>query len=280
MSQSKVSGRRVPLRKKLLMYLGAGIVLVMVIVALFAPWIAIQDPNTMSLADRYQAPSWTHPFGLDEMGSDVFSKVVYGARVSLGVALTVVTISTIVGLLLGSVAGFVGRWVDGLIMRIIDMISAFPNFLLALGLVAMLGPSVRNVIIAMCLTSWASYARLVRGEVLHLKERDYVVSAQAMGAGPVRQVVLHIWPNLVGTLVVHCSFAMAGTIIAESGLSFLGLGAPPTTPTWGALLDSGRKILLEAPHVSLFPGLAILLLVLGFNLFGDGLRDYLDPKKN
>ena len=226
-----------------------------------------------------QPPSAEHPFGLDENGSDVMAKVVYGARVSLGVALAVVMISTILGVLIGSLAGYWGGAIDGFIMRFIDMIYAFPNFLLALALVAVLGPSIENVIIALCATGWAGYARLVRGEVLHLREREYVVAAKTLGASPARILSLHIWPNLVGPLVVNATFSMAGTIITESGLSFLGLGAPPTTPTWGALLNSGRKILIEAPHVSLFPGLAILILILGFNLFGDGLRDYLDPKK-
>ena len=261
------------------MVIGASMILVMVLVALFAPLLAPQDPNLMSLTDRYAGPSLGHPFGLDENGSDVLAKIAFGARVSLGVSLSVVFISVLIGLTLGSLAGFVGGWVDNLIMRIIDMIYAFPNFLLALGLVAVMGPSIENVILAMCLTAWTGYARLVRGEVLHLREREYVVTARALGGGSIRQIVVHIWPNLVGPLVVHATFAMAGTIIAESSLSFLGLGAPPTTPTWGALLNSGRKILLEAPHVSIFPGLAILTLVLGFNLFGDGLRDYLDPKK-
>lgn len=278
-SSQKIKSRVVPAYKKRLMIIGASMIAVIVFVAIFAPWISVQDPNTMNLEQRLEAPSWNHPFGLDENGSDVFSKVVYGARVSLLVALSVVLVSTLIGLIFGSLAGFVGGWLDGLIMRIIDMLYAFPNFLLALGLIAALGPSVKNVIIAMCITTWTGFARLVRGEVLYLKEKDYVQSTRALGGGTLRQVIIHIWPNLVGVLVVNATFTMAGTIIAESGLSFLGLGAPATTPTWGALLNSGRKILLEAPHVSIFPGLAILTLVLGFNLFGDGLRDFLDPKK-
>lgn len=267
--------------KKVTRYLiltGMFLVMFMVFIAMLAPWIAPHDPNAMSLAKRYEGPTWQHPFGLDENGSDVFSKVVYGARVSLFVSLSVVSLSIFIGLILGSLAGYFGKFWDGFIMRTIDMIQAFPNFLLALALVAVLGPSIRNVIIAMGITGWAGFARLVRGEILYLKEKDYVASAQALGASHWRTIVLHIWPNLIGAIVVNASFAMAGTIIAESGLSFLGLGAPPTTPTWGALLSSGRKILEDAPHVSIFPGLAIVILILGFNLFGDGLRDYLDPK--
>lgn len=261
-----------------LMTVGASLVIFMTLIAALAPQLSPQDPNIMSLKDRYQSPSLAHPFGLDENGSDVMAKVLYGARVSLVVSFTVVSLSILIGLLLGSVAGYFGKFWDGFIMRIIDMIQAFPNFLLALALVAVMGPSVKNVIIAMCLTSWAGFARLVRGEVLYLKEKDYVSSSVAVGSSHLRTITFHIWPNLVGAIVVNASFAMAGTIIAESGLSFLGLGAPPTTPTWGGLLNSGRKILAEAPHVSVFPGLAIFLLILGFNLFGDGLRDYLDPK--
>ena len=164
-------------------------------------------------------------------------------------------------------------------MRITDMFYAFPGFLIALSLVAVLGPSVFNLILAMCVTSWTGFARLVRGEVLHLKEREHVQSARAVGAGTFRIVILHIWPNLISLVVIQSTFAMAGTIISESGLSFLGLGVPSHTPTWGALLNSGRRVMTEAPHISLAPGLAIVFLVLGFNLLGDGLRDYLDPRR-
>jgi peptide/nickel transport system permease protein len=263
---------------KSLILVGISLILLMLLVAILAPIISPQDPNLMSLQDRYQGPSLEHPFGLDENGSDVLAKVAYGARVSLTVSLSVVSISLIIGLMMGSLAGYYGKKWETFVMRVIDMIQAFPSFLLALALVAVLGPSIRNVIIAMCLTGWSGFARLVRGEILHLKEKEFVTSARAIGSKDFRILFYHIWPNLVGALLVNASFAMAGTIIAESGLSFLGLGAPPTTPTWGALLNSGRKILLEAPHVSLFPGLAIFTLILGFNLLGDGLRDYLDPK--
>lgn len=267
-------------KRNTLIFVGGFIVFFVLIVALFAPFIATHDPNLMSLENRYQAPSAEHYFGLDQDGSDVFSKVIYGSRISFYVAISVVLICLSIGLVIGSLAGYIGGRVDQYFMRFVDMIYAFPGFLLAISLVAVLGPSIHNLILAMCATGWATYARLVRAEVLHLKAKEYVQSAKALGANPLRVVVLHVWPNLVGPIVVQSSFAMAGTIIAESSLSFLGLGAPPTTPTWGALLNAGRKILIEAPHVSIFPGLAIVLLVLGFNLFGDGLRDYLDPKKN
>ncbi len=265
--------------KKFLVYFGASIILLMFVVALFAPLIAVQDPTIMDLEKQFLPPSLTHPFGLDQNGSDVFSQVVYGTRVSLLVAISVVGISLVIGVIVGSIAGFFGGLYDQALMRVVDTVYAFPGFLLAIAMVSVMGPSINNLIIAMSITGWAGYARLVRGEFLHIKVKDYVSAVKALGAHPVRQIIIHIWPNLVGPLVVQASFAMAGTIISESALSFLGLGAPHSTPTWGALLNAGRKVLIEAPHISIFSGTAIVLLVLGFNLFGDGLRDILDPKK-
>lgn len=258
---------------------GIAIVALVTLAAIFAPFITQHDPLSMSLAERLEKPSREHWLGRDENGGDVYAKLVYGARVSLGVAWSVVIISAVIGLIVGSAAGYFGGWMDQLLMRITDMFYAFPGFLIALALVAVLGPSVYNLVLAMCVTSWAGFARLVRGEVLHLKERDHVQSARAVGAGTLRIIVLHIWPNLISLVVIQATFAMAGTIISESGLSFLGLGVPSGTPTWGALLNSGRRVMTEAPFVSLAPGAAIVLLVLGFNLLGDGLRDYLDPRR-
>lgn len=266
-------------RSRIIFACGLAIVLLTLVAAIFAPWIAPQDPETMSLSQGLQGPSLLHPLGLDENGCDVLAKVVYGARVSLGVAWSVIVISGFVGLLFGSIAGYCGGWCEQIMMRFVDMVYAFPGFLLALALVAMLGPSLRNLILALCLTSWTSFARLVRGEVLHLKERDYVQSARAMGASHLRILVAHIWPNLFSLVIVQATFAMAGTIISESGLSFLGLGVPAQTPTWGSLLNSGRRVLLDAPHVSFSAGFAIIIAVLGFNLVGDGLRDLLDPRR-
>lgn len=258
---------------------GLTIIFLVALVALLAPWIAREDPRAMSLPNRLEAPSASHWLGRDENGADVFAKLVFGARVSLGVAWSVVTLSVLMGLLIGSVAGYLGGWVDQVIMRITDMFYAFPGFLIALSLVAVLGPSVYNLILAMCVTSWTGFARLIRGEVLHLKEREHVQSARAVGATSLRIIVLHIWPNLISLVVVQATFSMAGTIIAESGLSFLGLGVPSGTPTWGALLNSGRRVMTEAPHIALAPGLAIVFLVAGFNLLGEGLRDLLDPRR-
>lgn len=235
--------------------------------------------EVMHLPERLAGPSWAHWMGQDDNGADVFEKVIYGARVSVTVGFSVITISLIIGLIIGSLAGFGGKFWDVGIMRLIDILNAFPGFLLALCVMAVMGPSVWNLIFSLCITGWTGYARLVRGEVLHLKEKEYILATKSYGAGPLRQVMAHIWPNLIGILVVQSTFTLAGTIIAESGLSFLGLGAPPQTPTWGALLYSGRKYLSEAPHLSIFPSLCILTLVLGFNLIGDSLRDQFDPKK-
>ncbi len=248
-------------------------------VALFAPWLTSYDPTEMILQDRFLFPSLTHLMGTDQNGIDIFSQIVYGARVSLVIAFSVVSVSLCIGLIIGSAAGYCGGWVDIVIMRIIDMIYAFPGFLLILTIAAVLqSASVGHLIFILCLTGWASYARLIRGEILHLKQKDYVLSADALGASHLRKLVLYIWPNLVGPVMIQASFGMAVTIITESSLSFLGLGVPPSTPTWGSLLSSGRNFLLEAPYMSLFPGIALLIVVLGFNLLGDGLRDLLDPK--
>ena len=266
-------------RSTWMIVIGICVILTTSVLAILAPAISSFDPNEMHLSQRLQSPSLLHLLGTDENGCDILARMLYGSRVSLIVALFVVLISAFVGLILGSIAGFFGGKVDYFITRFIDIVYAFPGFLLALSLVAVLGPSLQNLVISMSLTGWASFARLVRGEVLHLREKEYVLTARALGAGTIRQLVFHVWPNLFGIVVVHSTFALAGTIIAEAGLSFLGLGVPSTTPTWGALLNSGRRFLSEAPHISLFPGAAILILVLGFNLFGDGLRDYLDPRQ-
>lgn len=250
------------------------------LLAIAAPLIAPFDPTAIQLENRFLPPGGTNWFGTDQNGVDVFSEILFGARVSLAIALSVVSITLFVGLLLGSVAGFGGGLYDLLLMRFVDMIFGFPGFLLILAIVAVLQEaSVPNMIFALCLTGWASYARLVRGEILHLKEKEHVLNALALGLPKWRILVFHIWPNLIGPLVIQASFGLAVTIITESSLSFLGLGVSPKTPTWGSLLGAGRQYLIEAPHLSFFPGLFIVLLVLGFNLLGDGLRETLDPKK-
>lgn len=259
---------------------GMTLIALMLFGALFAPLLSPFDPLAIQLDQRFLSPNATHLFGTDQNGVDVWSELLYGARISLTISLSVVTITLFVGLIAGSIAGFGGGLYDLLMMRFVDMIFGFPGFLLILAIVAVLQEaSVTNMIFALCLTGWASYARLVRGEILHLKEKEHVLNATALGLPRWRILVFHIWPNLVAPLVIQASFGMAVTIITESSLSFLGLGVSPKTPTWGALLGAGRQYLIEAPHLSFFPGLFIVLLVLGFNLVGDGLREALDPKK-
>lgn len=254
------------------------ILFILATVAVFAPQITRQDPNAMFLSERLQPPSLLHPLGQDENGSDVFTKLIYGARVSLIVSFSVVILSLSIGLSVGSAAALNKR-VDLIVTRIVDMFVAFPGFLVALAFVAMLGPSLKNMIFALSMTSWTPFARLVRGEVMYLKEREHIQAARALGINSLRILIVHIWPNLLGLVAVQASFAMASTIISESGLSFLGLGVPSTIPTWGSLLSSGRRFMTEAPHISFAPGMAILLSVLAFNLLGDGVREQLDPRR-
>jgi peptide/nickel transport system permease protein len=259
---------------------GALIVLLFVSVALFAPALASHNPATQNLHQDLRPPQAEHFFGQDKLGRDVFSRVIYGARVSLLVGVLVVGVAGTVGLLVGALAGYAGGRVDELLMRLIDILLAFPGIVLAIGLSAVLGPSLRNVLLALSVIGWTGYARLVRGEVLAWREREFVTAAVALGAGPVRVVTRHIIPQLLAPLVVQATFGMAGAIVAEASLSFLGLGVQPPTPSWGAMLNEGRSFLLIAPHVALFPGLAMMLVVLGLNLLGDGLRDVLDVRES
>jgi len=258
---------------------GLIIILIFILTAAYSFQISYNEANQIALADKFQGPSSTHFLGTDETGSDLFKKIAIGTRISLVIAFSVVLISLIIGLLYGSTAGYCGGKVDAVMMRTLDLFYSFPGFLLALALVCVLGPSVQNLILALSITGWTGFARLVRGEVLHLKEQDFIQAAKSVGCSQSRIVVFYIWPNMTGVLLVQSTFALAGTLIVESGLSFLGLGAPAHIPTWGSLLNSGKFYLVEAPHIAFFPGLCIVLLVLGFNLLGDGMKQVLDPKK-
>lgn len=259
---------------------GTALVLVFIIASLYSFSIDLNEANEINLNSKFQTPNFNNFFGTDETGADLFKKVLIGARVSLTISISVVFFSLIIGLLYGSVSGYTGGRVDQVMMRVLDLFYAFPGFLLALALVSVLGPSIKNLIFALTLTGWTGFARLIRGEILYLKEKDYIQAAKALGNNSIRTVTKYIWPNLFGVLLVQCTFSLAGTLIVESGLSFLGLGAPAHIPTWGTLLNTGRFYLVEAYHIALFPGLCIVLLVLGFNLLGDGLKQVLDPKKN
>ena len=258
---------------------GAAIVLLTVIGAVIAPWAVPYDPAGQELALRLERPSFEHPFGLDELGRDILSRVLAGARISLFVGLTVVGISSIVGVLLGSIAGYFGGWLDDVISRTIDVLLAFPGILLAIALVAVLGPSLANVVMALSAIGWVGYARLVRGQVLKARELEFVQAARALGAGTPRILLRHVIPTAMPAVMVQATLGMAGSILAEASLSFLGLGVQPPTPSWGTMLNGGRLHLLDAPHLTIFPGAAIAVLVLGFNFLGDGMRDAIDPKR-
>jgi peptide/nickel transport system permease protein len=261
-----------------MMRVGLAIVLVAVLAAALGPSLTPYDPSAQTLALRLEPPSRSHPLGLDELGRDVLSRLLEGARISLFVGLAVVSVSSLVGMALGSIAGYFGGAVDDLISRTIDILMAFPGILLAIALVAVLGPSLTNVILALCVIGWVGYARLVRGQALRARELEYVQAARALGASSARIVVKHVLPTALPSVIVQASLGMAGAIIAEASLSFLGLGVQPPTASWGTMLDAGRSHLFDAPHLTIFPGLAIATLVLGFNFLGDGLRDRIDPK--
>jgi len=259
--------------------IGLAIVLVAVFAATIGPSITPADPASQVLSQRLEPPSLSHPFGLDELGRDILARLVAGARISLAVGLAVVSVSSLIGMALGSIAGYFGGFVDDAISRVVDVLMAFPGILLAIALVAVLGPSLTNVILALCVIGWVGYARLVRGQALRARELEYVQAARALGAGPARIVLRHVLPTAFPAVIVQATLGMAGAILAEASLSFLGLGVQPPTPSWGTMLDAGRSHLFDAPHLTLFPGLAIATLVLGFNFLGDGLRDRLDPKR-
>jgi peptide/nickel transport system permease protein len=259
----------------------AGVVLVIVFVAcaLFAPWIAPQDPAHIDLPARLIGPSSTHWFGTDELGRDILSRIIYGARISMLVGSCVVAASLTLGLIFGSIAGYYGGVIDRFLNVIVmNAFMSFPGILLAIAFVAFLGPGVFNLIFALSLGGWVGYARLVRAQVLAVREREFVEAAQALGASDLRIITRHILPNIIQPVIVQAAIGMAGAVLAEGTMSFLGLGVPPPTASWGAMLNDARSYLFSSPHVVLFPAAAVMLAVLSFNFIGDGLRDYLDPR--
>ena len=258
---------------------GGALVGCVVAAAVAGPLLLPHDPTAQDLALRLQGPTLAHPFGLDELGRDMLTRVLAGARVSLAVGLAVVTVSASLGLAIGSLAGYLGGPIDDVVSRTMDVLMAFPGILLAIALVAVLGPGLPNAVLALSIIGWGGYARLVRGVVLRVRELEYVTAARAAGAGLARVLVRHVVPNTLPALVVQATLGMAGAILAEASLSFLGLGVQPPTPSWGTMLDAGRAHLLDAPHVTLFPGAWLAALVLGFNFLGDGLREALDPRQ-
>ncbi|MGI8908445.1 MAG: ABC transporter permease [Candidatus Sumerlaeaceae bacterium] len=258
---------------------GLTIVVMLAMCALLSVFIApYSKACAQDLANALQPPSGAHWFGTDQYGRDVFLRVLYGSRISLSVGLVAVSIGMILGLLLGTSSGYFGGWWDALVMRVTDVMLAFPFLLLALAITSALGPSLLNALFALGIASFPAYTRLVRGNVLALREETYVDAARVAGADATRIMARHIMPNLFGTLIVYGTLRISTAILAEAGLSYLGLGAQPPTPTWGGMLSEGRDFILFFEWLPLFPGLAILLTVTGFNLLGDGLRDALDPK--
>jgi peptide/nickel transport system permease protein len=259
----------------------AGVVLVaiFVIFALFAPWIAPQDPASINLPARLALPSHEHWFGTDELGRDILSRIIYSARISMLVGGSVVLTSLALGLIIGSIAGYYGGAIDRFVnILLMNAFLSFPGILLAIAFVAFRGPGIFNLVLALSLGGWVGYARLVRGQVLAAREREFVEAARALGASDLRIIVRHILPNIIQPVIVQAAIGMAGAILAEATMSFLGLGVPPPTASWGTMLNDGRAHLFDAPHLVLFPALAVMLAVLSFNFIGDALRDYLDPR--
>jgi peptide/nickel transport system permease protein len=258
---------------------GVFFILFLVVLALFSPWIAPYDPVASNLRLRGAAPSAQHWLGNDDIGRDILSRLIYGTRIALIVGLGATSIAVVIGVLVGATAGYFGGKVDFFLSRLVDALMAFPILALLLTLSSIFGPSLRNVVIVIGVTFWASYARVIRAEVLSLRERDYVLAARASGASSGRIILRHIVPNAIGPVIILASLAIGSVIIFESALSFLGMGIQRPTPSWGTMLSDGREYIRNYPHIAIAPGLAIAFTVLAFNLVGDGLRDAMDPRE-
>ena len=257
---------------------GSVIVLFLFCVSLLAPWCAPYDPNAIDLKNVLAPPSGGHPFGTDPLGRDVLSRMIWGAGISLKVGFVATGIAILIGTILGALAGYYSRWADALIMRFVDIMLCFPTFFLILAVIAILEPSIWNIMIVIGLTGWMGVTRLVRADFIALRERDFVLAARAVGAGDLRIIFRHILPNAMASVLVTATLGVAGAILTESALSFLGIGVQPPTPSWGNILTAGKDNIDIAWWLSLYPGLAILITVLGYNLLGEGIRDALDPR--
>ena len=259
--------------------LGVLLLAVFLVCAVFAPWLAPQDPAQLDLGGRLLPPGHGHWLGTDALGRDILSRTLYGARISLVVAISVVSLSLAIGLVAGLAAGFYGGWTDTILnVYVTNAFLALPGILLAIAFVAFLGPGIFNLILALSISGWVGYARLVRAQVMAVKEREFVEAARALGASDLRILCRHILPNIVQPLIVQAAIGMAGAVLAEATLSFLGLGVPPPAASWGSMLNDGRSHLFDSPHLVIFPALAVMLAVLSFNFIGDALRDFLDPR--
>lgn len=258
---------------------GLGILVTLIVLSALAPWIAPHDPYTQELANRLQPPGTAgHLLGTDELGRDILSRLIHGASITLYIVTLVAVTAPVVGLVIGTLAGYVGGWTDTVLMRLTDIFLAFPRLVLALAFVAALGPGIENAVLAIAITSWPPYARLARAETLTVRHQDYISAIRLQGASPVRIIAGHVMPLCLSSVIVRVTLDMAGIILTAAGLGFLGLGAQPPIPEWGAMISSGRKFLLDQWWVATMPGLAIFIVSLGFNLLGDGLRDILDPR--
>ncbi|RNB91394.1 ABC transporter permease [Brevibacillus fluminis] len=266
------------LKKNKLAMAGGYVIIFYILVALLAPLLAPHDPYQIDLPNKLKMPSAEHWMGTDDKGRDVLSRVIFGTRLSLSVGFVAVFIGAFFGVILGLLSGYYGKWVDTIIMRIVDVLLAFPGILLALAIVSALGPSLINVMIAVGVFSIPMFARIVRGSTLAVKKLEYIDAIRSLGASDMRIIFVHIFPNILSPIIVQASLRLATAILSAAGLSFLGLGAQPPLPEWGAMLSNGRDFLFTAPYLAMFPGIAISSLVLGFNVFGDGLRDALDPR--
>ncbi|WP_420394640.1 nickel transporter permease [Acuticoccus sp.] len=259
--------------------IGLGILIALVVVAVVAPWIAPHDPFAQDLSNRLQPIGATgHPLGTDSLGRDILSRLLYGSRITLLIVVLVAVIAAPLGLIVGTLAGYAGGFVDALLMRITDIFLAFPRLVLALAFVAALGTGIENAILAIAVTAWPPYARIARAETLTIRNSDFISAIRLQGAGPVRIVTRHIWPLCVSSVIVRVTLDMAGIILVAAGLGFLGLGAQPPSPEWGAMISEGRRFILDHWWVAAMPGAAIFIVSLAFNLLGDGLRDVLDPR--
>jgi peptide/nickel transport system permease protein len=267
------------LMKNRLAVIGGMLVLLVFILSILAPWIAPHKPTEIHINNILVGPTFTYLLGTDELGRDVLSRMLWGGRVSLEVGFIAVGIATIIGILLGSIAGYYGGWIDSAIMRAVDIMLSIPTIFLVLAVIAILEPSIINIMIVIGLTSWMEPARLIRAEFISLKEREFVVAARAIGAADGRIIMKHVLPNGLSPILVSATMGIGGAILLESALSFLGLGVQPPTPSWGSLLSSGKDNIEIAWWLSAFPGLAILITVLGYNLLGEGIRDALDPRQ-
>lgn len=265
-------------KKNRLAVLGGMIVLFLFFIAIFAPVLSPYDPNAINVTHILEPPGLKHPFGTDDLGRDIFSRILWGSRISLSVGFVAVGIATVIGVILGAISGYYRGWIDRVIMRFVDIMLSIPTFFLLLAVIAFLEPSIWNIMIVIGLTSWMGVARLVRAEVLSAREREFALAARAIGAGDLRIIFNHILPNSMAPVLVSTVLGIAGAILVESALSFLGIGVQPPTPSWGNILTAGKDNIEIAWWLSVFPGLAILVTVLSYNLLGEGIRDSIDPR--